>query len=160
MLIDIVKANYTDPIHAQDIVSLLDDYANDPMGGAEPLSDRVKTKLAKTLAKVPHAFTILCYVDGQPAGLANCFEGFSTFQCAPLVNIHDISVPERFRGQGIAQKMLNAVMVEARVRGCCKITLEVLEGNTVAQKSYSRFGFEPYRLDDTSSKAQFWQKKI
>jgi hypothetical protein len=29
----------------------------------------------------------------------------------------------------------------ARQRGCCKITLEVLEGNAVAQASYGKFGF-------------------
>ncbi len=38
--------------------------------------------------------------------------------------------------------MLRKVREIARQRGCCKITLEVLEGNDVAQAAYRKFGFD------------------
>ncbi len=38
--------------------------------------------------------------------------------------------------------MLQKVREIARQRGCCKITLEVLEGNDVAQAAYRKFGFD------------------
>ena len=63
-------------------------------------------------------------------------EGFSTFACKPLLNIHDFAVLRPYRGQGIGKLMLGRVKQLAKNLGCCKITLEVLEGNTVARHLY------------------------
>ena len=125
-----------------------------------PLSDFVKTNLVKELSKIPHAFSVICYVDGQAAGLINCFEAFSTFNCKPLVNVHDIVVLSKYRGLGLSQIMLAKVEEKAKENGCCKITLEVLEGNEIARKSYKKFGFDGYELDPKMGKALFWQKVI
>ena len=46
----------------------------------------------------------------------------------------------------------------ARERGCCKLTLEVLSGNTRALRSYDRFGFAPYVLDPREGQALLMQK--
>ena len=158
MKIKVLVADYLHNKHAQDIGYLLNCYAEDPMGGGAPLSDNIKTNLASELSKLPHAFSIMCYVDDKPAGLINCFEAFSTFKCKPLINIHDIVVVSEFRGLGICQKMLATVEKVAREKGCCKITLEVLEGNEVARNSYLKFGFDGYELDPKMGKAMFWQK--
>ena len=120
----------------------------------------LRDKLAIELARRPHAFSLLCYVDDQPAGLVNCFEGFSTFQCKPLINIHDLVVAPGFRGLGLSQLMLARVEAIAQARGCCKLTLEVLEGNKTAQAAYAKFGFEAYALDPAMGKALFWQKNM
>ncbi len=45
-------------------------------------------------------------------------------------------------------------------KGCCKLTLEVLEGNRVTQSSYSKFGFSDYELDPKMGRALFWQKVL
>ncbi len=155
-----LQADYTNPQHANDLVYLLDHYARDPMGGNEPLSDHARTHLVGTLAKLPYAFSVLCYVDGKPAGLVNCMEGFSTFACQPLVNIHDAVVLDAFRGMGISQHLLEKVESIARSKGCCKLTLEVLEGNQTARHAYLKFGFDGYQLDPQFGKALFWQKKL
>jgi ribosomal protein S18 acetylase RimI-like enzyme len=159
MKIEVKIADYLNDQHAKDIGHLLNIYAEDPMGGGAPLSDLIKENLAKELSKVPHAFSVICYVNGQPAGLINCFEAFSTFKCKPLINIHDIVVVSEFRELGISQRMLAKVEEKAKDMGCCKITLEVLEGNEVAQKSYIKFGFDGYELDPKMGKALFWQKE-
>jgi len=158
MKVNVLVADYLNSQHAQDISYLLNCYAEDPMGGGEPLSENVKTNLANELSKLPHAFSVICYVDDKPAGLINCFEAFSTFKCKPLINIHDIVVVGEFRGVGICQKMLASVEKVAKEKGCCKITLEVLEGNEVARNSYLKFGFDGYELDPEMGKAMFWQK--
>jgi ribosomal protein S18 acetylase RimI-like enzyme len=103
---------------------------------------------------------VIAYVDGAPAGLVNCFEGFSTFQGRPLVNIHDVVVLAEFRGRGIARRMLDRVEEIARARGCCKLTLEVLSNNQAAKSAYRKFGFSDYRLDPEAGTALFWQKKL
>ena len=143
-----------------DILYLLDSYSRDPMGGGVPLSDSTKNNLVKELSNIPHAFSVLCYVNNKPAGLINCFEAFSSFQCKPLINVHDVIVLADFRGHGISQLMLKEVEEIAKKKGCCKITLEVLEGNKVAQRSYKKFGFAGYELNPLMGKALFWEKPI
>jgi ribosomal protein S18 acetylase RimI-like enzyme len=154
----ILIADYLNEQHSKDIGYLLNCYAEDPMGGGTPLSDYIKENVAVELSKVPGAFSVICYVDEKPAGLANCFQAFSTFQCKPLINIHDVVVANKFRGLGISQLLLAKVEERAKELGCCKITLEVLEGNETAKNSYQKFGFEEFELDPKVGKALFWQK--
>lgn len=152
--------DYRNPIHARDLLTLLDHYARDPMGGGKSLKAEVKATLVNELARLAHAFSLIGYQDNQPIALANCFEVFSTFNAKPIVNVHDLMVHADYRGQGYAQKMLFKVEEIARARGCCKITLEVLEGNHRAQKSYKQFGFAGYELDAKTGNALFWQKSL
>ncbi len=156
----VLVADYSDARQARDLACLLDCYARDVMGGGEPLSAYARKNLAAELAKIPHAFSVICYIDDRPAGLINCFEGFSTFQCKLLVNIHDIVVLEDYRGLGLSQLMLSRVEELAREKGSCKLTLEVLEGNEVARNAYIKHGFKPFVLDPAMGRALFWQKSL
>lgn len=156
----ILQASYTNPVHAKALGFLLDQYARDAMGGGEGLSTYVQEHLAIELSKRAHAFSVLAFVAGEPVGMVNCFEGLSTFACRPLVNVHDVVVVEDFRSRGISQGMLIEVEKIARQRGCCKITLEVLEGNPGAQVAYRKQGYAGYELDPQMGKAMFWQKAL
>ena len=160
MSIRIIQANYNNKQHGTHIIELLDCYANDPMGGSQALSDYVAQNLIFELSNRKNALSVLAYVEGQPAGLVNCFEGFSTFNCKPLINIHDLIVATEFRGLGLSTKMLKMVEEIAIERNCCKLTLEVLEKNYIAINSYKKFGFNNYELDPVLGKAEFWEKKI
>jgi ribosomal protein S18 acetylase RimI-like enzyme len=160
MKIDLIRADYNNKQQAEDLIMLLNAYALDPMGGEEALSDEVKKNLVPTLAKRTDVFTILCYVDGEAAGVINCVEGFSTFSCKPLINIHDCGVLAKYRGLGISLKMFAEVEKVAIEKGCCKLTLEVLQGNDVAKKAYEKLGFAGYELDPTLGHALFWEKKL
>ncbi len=142
------------------VLQLLDHYARDPMGGGKPLADEVKQNLIPQLQKRNDYLGVLALVDEQPAGLINAFEGFSTFAAKPLMNIHDVIVASDYRGNGLAQRMMSKLEELARERGCCKLTLEVLSNNTVAQNAYRKFGFGAYELDPEAGQALFWQKSI
>lgn len=146
--------------HARAFLDLLDHYARDPMGGGKGLSDYARAHLVDDLKAHPGFVGFLAFVGGEPAGLVNCFEGYSTFAARPLLNVHDIVVRDRFRGRGIAQALLAAAEGAARARGCCKLTLEVLSNNRGALASYARFGFRPYELDPAAGQALFLEKKI
>ena len=154
----ILEADYANPLHAAALVSLLDGYARDMSGGGEPLSGFAKTNLVSALAARPQAFSVLAFVGTEPAGLVNCIEGFSTFACKPLVNVHDVVVIASQRGKRLGEKMLALVEHIAASRGACKLTLEVLQGNTSAIKLYERMGFAGYQLDPSMGQAQFFQK--
>ncbi len=159
-MIETVTADLALPEHANALVQLMNEYALDPMGGGQELAPRVKANLAAELNKRPAVHVILALVDKKPAGLAVCIEGFSTFACQPLLNIHDMIVSGPFRGQGISSRLLQAAEDLAVELGCCKVALEVLEGNRIAQASYKRAGFAGYELDPAMGKAMFWQKNL
>jgi len=156
----IVNADFSNARHASAIVELLNGYATDPMGGGQQLTDFVKNNLIAAISKRNDIHVVLAFVDDEPAGVAICIEGFSTFACQPLLNIHDLAVAEKFRGQGISKKLIGQVEQVALGLGCCKMTLEVLEGNHLAQGLYKSSGFAGYELDPKMGKALLWQKKL
>lgn len=160
MDLQICVADYSQEHDQQALIRLMDCYALDQAGGGKGLTAFAKDNLAGALANVEGAFTVLAYIDGQAVGLINCFAGFSTFRCMPLVNIHDVIVLDEYRGKGICQKMLERVEQIARDRGCCKLTLEVLEGNLKARRAYERFGFGAYELKPEMGSAVFLEKDI
>jgi ribosomal protein S18 acetylase RimI-like enzyme len=154
----ILQADYNDSFHGQAVLHLLDAYSQDPAGGGTALSDFAKQNLLQELAKRPQAFSVLAFDGDAPVGLVNCIEGFSTFACKPLVNVHDVAVLSSHRGQRVAEQMLALAEQISLKRGACKLTLEVLSGNASAIKLYERVGFAAYQLDPAMGQAQFLQK--
>lgn len=159
-MLEVVAADLSLPAHAEAVVQLLNAYALDPMGGGEGLSEYAKANLIAEMRRRPWMRAILAYADGAPAGLAICIEGFSSFACKPLLNIHDLAVAPPFRGRGVAKGLLHKAEAIAREIGCCKLTLEVLEGNSIAQSAYLACGYASYQLDPKLGRAMFWHKKL
>jgi GNAT superfamily N-acetyltransferase len=159
--IRICCADYANSGHAKALVEMLDEYARDPMGGGQALNQFARLNVVKELAKIPQAFSVLAF-DGEgekiPVGLVNCLQGFSTFACKPLINVHDLTVSSGYRGRRIAERMLTLVESIARERGACKLTLEVLSGNAPAMRLYTRVGFSHYELDPVAGHAALMQK--
>lgn len=155
-----VLVDYQNPTHAAQLMELLDEYARHPMGGAQALSDYTRQRLTERLATIAGAFSVLAYVNDTPAGLVNCFQGFSTFKCKPLINIHDVVVTEAYRGKGVVQALFAHIEQIAAERGCVKLTLEVLQGNHTAQQAYRKLGFASYELDPHMGVALFWEKLL
>ena len=154
----ITRVNYGNARDADALVALLDHYASDPMGGGVPLANEVKTCLCNALANRLDAASFIAWAGHVPIGLINCFEGYSTFNARPLLNVHDLVVHAEHRGHGVGQSLLAAAQQLARERGCCKVTLEVLSGNALALASYARFGFKSYQLDPAAGQALLMQK--
>lgn len=157
---EVIKVDYHNEKQMSDLLFLLNCYAEDPMGGGEPVSEEVTKQLPEALQARNFVFSLIVYIDGKPAGLTNCIESFSTFACRPVVNIHDFAINPEYRGQGVSQVLLNEIEKIAREKGSAKITLEVLSGNKVAINAYKKFGFNGYELDPNMGKAEFWEKKL
>jgi ribosomal protein S18 acetylase RimI-like enzyme len=156
----IISADFDDPSHATAIVALLDEYASGPTGGNSPLSPFVRENLVRQLRARPNIHVLLAFTGERAVGLAICNEGFSTFACRPLLNIHDLAVTGDCQGQGIGRTLLVEAEKRARRLGCCKLTLEVLGGNTRAQSLYRSCGYAPYELDPAVGKAMLWQRVL
>lgn len=151
---------YDDVWHARAIFDLLNSYAQDPMGGGDPLPESTRRDLVPELRRRPWVVTLLALSGDQPVGLMIAMEGFSTFAAKPLMNIHDVAVHPDYRGKGIGTALFREIEAMATKRGCCKLTLEVLEHNDRAKGLYGRLGFHPYILDPEHGAAQFWEKPI
>ncbi|MBC3861486.1 GNAT family N-acetyltransferase [Undibacterium jejuense] len=159
-MLTILQADLQQVQHADDLVLMLNTYASDPMGGGEPLSDFVRQNLIAELQKRPNIRGFLAYQNDQAVGFAICIEGFSTFACKPLLNIHDFGVHPDFRGWGIAKKLLGFISDFAQTHAYCKITLEVLQGNAPAHALYIDQGFSSYELNPAMGGAIMMQKKF
>lgn len=159
-MLKIITVDYQNPLQMADLLLLLDLYAQDPQGGAEPLSESCRLQLPAALQQCPAALSLIAYQNDTPVGLLNAFKTVSTFAGRPLLNIHDLAVAPAFRGQGIARALLQQIEQIAREQNCCKLTLEVLSGNQTAQHTYLRSGFAAYELDPAQGQALFWQKKL
>lgn len=97
-MISCKKIDLNDEDQCNVVVDLLNIYAKDLMGGGDELSVDIKTNLPIELRKrsnICHVF--IAYNINIPIGLAICFEGFSTFSCKPLMNIHDFCVIPDYR---------------------------------------------------------------
>jgi len=147
-----------DARHARALVTVLDGYARDPSGGGTGLTEEVKARLPGLLAQQAHYIGLLAFEGDRPVGLINAFLGVSTFKAKPLLNIHDIAVEPDRRGAGIGRRLLAAAEALAREHACCKLTLEVLEGNHTAVGLYRAVGFAAYELDPAMGAARFFEK--
>ena len=159
-IIKIVKADLNSLQHTHAIIDLLNAYASGQMGGNHPLTDYVKENLIGEFKKRSTIQILLAFVGSRPAGLAICIEGFSTFSCQPLLNIHDLAVAHAFQGRGIGRKLVEHVANLAKELGCCKVTLEVLDGNTRASDLYKSCGFANYALSPEMGTAMFMQRML
>jgi ribosomal protein S18 acetylase RimI-like enzyme len=147
--------DYENPTHLNALVSLLDHYMADPMGGHAPLTPLEKLRLVDGLANHSGALVLFIVAGGVYAGMATCFELFSTFQVKPYLYIHDLIVHNDFRGKGLGRKLLEQLTEIAKERKYGKITLEVRQDNLVAQPLYRSMGFE-----DCDPRMLFWTKTL
>jgi ribosomal protein S18 acetylase RimI-like enzyme len=139
--IQIRAADLLQPRDSGALLSLLDHYAADPMGDGRGLSAEARACLVPALRSVPGALVLLAWAGEAPVGVAVCLRGFSTFRARGLLNVHDLAVLPRWRGQGIGRRLLCAVEAAARVLGYCKVTLEVRADNGPAMALYRRLGY-------------------
>jgi ribosomal protein S18 acetylase RimI-like enzyme len=137
------------------------EYAEDENAGGEKVQEEVKANLINEMQKRGTIYAFLAFSEGgKPAGVSICMEGFSTFNCKSLLNIHDFGVLATHRRKGVGQVMLEAISSFARAKGFCKITLEVLEKNKPAWDCYIKAGFAPYALNPELGWAVEMQKYL
>ncbi|MEN0111395.1 MAG: GNAT family N-acetyltransferase [Planctomycetota bacterium] len=145
---------------AEAVIAMLDAYARDPAGDGKPLADKVRARLIEGLRQHPTTVVLLAWDGDTPIGVATCFVGFSTFAAAPLLNVHDLAVVPAARGRGVGRALLRAAEEEARRRGCCKLTLVVLEHNDPARKLYESEGYRRATYNGGLGGALFYAKQL
>ena len=155
---DIIQADLERGDHRADVLALTAAYALDPMGKGSALTQEALERLIDGLRRHPTTLIFLAYVQGQAAGIATCFVGFSTFFARPLLNIHDFAILPQHRDRGLGRRLLRAVEAKALELGCCKITLEVQENNARARRVYERAGFAQAVYREATGGSLFYAK--
>ncbi|MGB7183615.1 MAG: GNAT family N-acetyltransferase [Burkholderiaceae bacterium] len=158
--IAIQKVNLDNPGDIADLTRLLNEYAGGEAGGGQPLAQSTLDSLPVALKSCPTYVGLLARANNEAIGLLNAFWSVSTFKARRLINVHDIAVTPAWQRKGIGRRLLNTVEEVAVELHCCKITLEVLEGNHNAVALYQIMGFEAYRLHPAMGAAQFMQKVL
>ncbi|AGH80134.1 N-acetyltransferase GCN5 [Psychromonas sp. CNPT3] len=158
LMITLADLNKTE--HAQAYIYLMKHYSREPISGGKHLSTFSQNNLIDCLIKRDDVVILLAFKDGKPAGFLTAFEGFSTFACKPLFNIHDVSVHRDFRGLGISKLLFAEIEKLARLRDYCKITLEVISENKIARNAYQQQGYHDPQIDPKQGNTLFWNKPL
>jgi GNAT superfamily N-acetyltransferase len=146
--------------HQAAVLGMVDAYSRDPMGDGAPLAAEIRARLIPGLRQHPTTLVFLAYDENTPVGVAVCFLGFSTFAALTLLNLHDVYIVPSHRGRGVGRGLLAAVETKARELGCCKLTLEVLDQNDRALRTYLAAGFKRYSLQPGAGEAIFLTKPL
>jgi len=155
MELSILNVDLQNPVHCNQVIKLLNDYMNDPMGNNSPMAKGLAPQIISGL-KLHQAFLGFFVMAGdQFDGFANCNINFSTFQAKPLINIHDFVIAPEFRGMGAASFLLDGILNYASLNGYCRVNLEVREDNLAAKSLYKKLGFS-----DCVPRMMFWERKI
>ncbi|MEW6267809.1 MAG: GNAT family N-acetyltransferase [Thermodesulfobacteriota bacterium] len=155
-----VEADLEHPLHRIAVRELIDAYARDPMGSGAGLPQEVIDRIVPGLHAHPGCVVFLAYAGDEPAGVAVCFVGFSTFAARPLLNVHDLAVLPQHRRRGVARGLLGRVEARARELGCVKLTLEVLEDNVAAQALYRSVGFADADIGAGARRTWFLERRL
>jgi ribosomal protein S18 acetylase RimI-like enzyme len=158
--IKIIDADLANPDHQRAILTMLDAYMRDPMGGNTPMPETTRRDLISGLRAHPACYVFLAYSYNTPVGFSTCFLGFSTFQARPLINIHDIFVDASVRGKGVGRLLLAKIETKARELNCCRLTLEVRKDNEVARGLYRKAGFAHVQVGPNQIPMEFWRKPL
>ncbi len=153
--IKVTACDFKNAHHTRALVSLLNHYIMDKMGGTVPLDEEQGQKLVEGLDNHPSKLILFATRKEEIIGLAVCFINFATFTVKPFINIHDIVVLDKYRNTGVGRTLMQGIEQAAASIGCSKITLEVREDNHNAQHLYRSLGYR-----ECTPKMYFWEKHM
>lgn len=116
MQIEVVKADFGNDVHRLGIVEVLDSYASDPVGGGQPLTADVRTRLVPLLRDHPSTLVLLALAEARVVGIAVCFLNLSTFRARPVLHVGDLAVLRELRGKGVGRALLASRISFSEIR--------------------------------------------
>jgi GNAT superfamily N-acetyltransferase len=78
--------------------------------------------------------------DGRPLGFASLYWTWSTTSAGRIGIMNDLFVSEAARGQGLAERLIEACRAECGRRGARRLTWQTAPDNLRAQAIYERVG--------------------
>jgi ribosomal protein S18 acetylase RimI-like enzyme len=106
------------------------------------LRERVETEFAHYYA-MPGKEIWIAEVDGQPAASLWAMESFHPVTARPDFFVVNVAVVPRWRGRGLARRLMGLAIEAARARRISQVRLFVNPANQAAYHLYERLGFSP-----------------
>jgi len=114
--------------------------------------------LGKTVYNIENYYFLVAYLDGRAVG-CGCIKPLSKYAC----ELKRMFVKEGFRKKGIAIKVIEKLLAEAKKRGFRKILLETGPMQPEAINLYKKLGFEetgPFARYEAVASSVFFVKEI
>ena len=93
---------------------------------------------ADVLGADPRYQAYLAVADGETVGYFTCYEAYSTFLAMPTLFLEDLFVAERFRREGVGQRLFDFCIAMAKERGFGRVEWQVLNWNEPAIRFYQK----------------------
>ncbi len=128
------------------VAELLGHYAMAPAGAS-----RIEAALAAQPAGVE---VLAAFVDGSPAGFASFAQIFPGLGIAPQIYMKELYVGAAHRSARLGERIMRALAVLARERGCTRVDWTTQRDNAGACAFYRRIGARAveekiyFRLDE------------
>ncbi len=94
----------------------------------------------------PRFEAYLAESDGKAIGYAIVFETYGSFMAKPKLYLEDLFILPEYRSRGIGKVLFQAMINQAKLRGCAKLEWTALDWNTPAHDFYRKMG--GHRIDD------------
>jgi len=111
-----------------------------------PLAQRY---LAERLALGESVVLLAEAADGTPLGFVQMYPTYSSLHAARVFVLYDLYVDAAARRSGVARRLMEAAVHEARTAGAVALTLQTARTNLPAQRLYESLG---WRRDE-----EFWE---
>lgn len=85
--------------------------------------------------------------EGKELGRAWLYLVYNDLHTEPYGLLEDVFVDEQQRGQGIGNKLLEQIIVEAKDRGCYKLIGTSRKSRDKVHEWYKKIGFAEYGLE-------------
>ena len=116
------------------LIEKLAEYEKSP-----PLDDGAEVRLKKDgLSKNPRYGAYLGKIEGEYVSYAIFYETYSSYLALPTLYLEDIFVLEKYRCNGIGQRMFDFCVQKTKERGCGRMEWCVYNWNESAIKFYGK----------------------
>lgn len=100
-----------------------------------------RARLSAEMASANPRFEAYLAESGCKAiGYAVVFETYGSFMAKPKLYLEDLFILPEYRGRGAGKALFQAMVEQARIRGCAKMEWTALDWNTSAHDFYRKMG--------------------
>ena len=128
--------------------------------GSLRATERDRTE-AEWRDRLTHRTQFVAREAGRPIATVGCLA-----EAKGVMELVSMWVAPPARGTGVADLLVDAVVSEARDRGCATVMAWISEGNDAAERLYARHGFgrtgrvQPVDIDDSVRGVEFEMRRV
>lgn len=89
----------------------------------------------------PNMIYLVVTIDGVVVAFGSLVFGMPLHYCKPVARIQELVVDEHSRGKSVGAQLVNAMMLVARDRGCCRLEADTHRSDKSTHRFFSKHGF-------------------